>query len=620
LKKKIVLLAAVLTLLLSAVMRIPFIWSVRAIIWTVDDDGPADFHTIQEAINIANPGDTIYVRNGTYYEYVVVNKTVAIIGESRHTTIINDYGSRIGGVVHVAADNAHITEFTIRPPGEEGGAGIYVTSSGNNMSHNIVEHFAFGIWLQGGSNNNVIAGNQALDNFDGFKIEYSNNNIIAGNQALDNVCGISVWHSNNNKFTENSVSNNEYGIRLYNSGNNTLMNNDCCNNEYNFVVDGDTFSHFDNYVDISNTVDGKPIYYVKGVTSKIYDAQTNAGTIYLINSENITIKDLTLTRNSRVFLRNTTNSKIQNVTAPNKLLEIRLEVSRNNILVSNDARGILLYESEYNTLTGNNVVTNKDGIKLEDYSNDNILVGNNVLASQGGIHAKYGISLGNHSNNNILIGNNVSFCDFGIRIYESSNNLIFHNNFVKNRKQFLIEPWYQSFNNAWDAGYPLGGNHWSDYTGEDSFSGLHQNENGSDGIGDIPYVINVDNQDHYPLMASYIPPAHMIVMYDDLLEKLNDLLYRYNLLNQTCSKLLGNMTDLQRKYDSLLDTINDMQEQINSLNSTLESKHKEIFNALNNIQNLMYVIVAISAVLIVVTGCLEMKTTQMKKRETRRAT
>jgi len=33
--------------------------------------------TIQEAINAANPGDTVYVRNGTYYENIVVNKTVA---------------------------------------------------------------------------------------------------------------------------------------------------------------------------------------------------------------------------------------------------------------------------------------------------------------------------------------------------------------------------------------------------------------------------------------------------------------------------------------------------------------------------------------------------------------
>jgi pectin methylesterase-like acyl-CoA thioesterase len=51
--------------------------------WTVDDDGPADFSSIQEAINAASPGDTIFIKTGTYYEHVVVNKTVSLIGEER---------------------------------------------------------------------------------------------------------------------------------------------------------------------------------------------------------------------------------------------------------------------------------------------------------------------------------------------------------------------------------------------------------------------------------------------------------------------------------------------------------------------------------------------------------
>jgi pectin methylesterase-like acyl-CoA thioesterase len=42
---------------------------------------PDDYPTIQEAINAANPEDTIYVRAGAYVENVIVNKTVFIIGE-----------------------------------------------------------------------------------------------------------------------------------------------------------------------------------------------------------------------------------------------------------------------------------------------------------------------------------------------------------------------------------------------------------------------------------------------------------------------------------------------------------------------------------------------------------
>ena len=36
--------------------------------WIIDDDGPADFHTIQEAIKAASPGDIIFVKTGTFYE------------------------------------------------------------------------------------------------------------------------------------------------------------------------------------------------------------------------------------------------------------------------------------------------------------------------------------------------------------------------------------------------------------------------------------------------------------------------------------------------------------------------------------------------------------------------
>ena len=38
--------------------------------WTVDDDGTADFDTIQAAINSVADGDDIYVMPGTYNEDV----------------------------------------------------------------------------------------------------------------------------------------------------------------------------------------------------------------------------------------------------------------------------------------------------------------------------------------------------------------------------------------------------------------------------------------------------------------------------------------------------------------------------------------------------------------------
>jgi parallel beta-helix repeat protein len=106
------------------------------------------------------------------------------------------------------------------------------------------------------------------------------------------------------------------------------------------------------------------------------------------------------------------------------------------------------------------------------------------------------------SNNNTLVGNNVASNYNGILVgYSSDNNTICHSNFIDNIEQVLLS---ESFNTAWDNGYPSGGNYWSDYAGPDFYSGPDQNIPGSDGIGDTPYIIDVDNGDRYPLMTLYV--------------------------------------------------------------------------------------------------------------------
>jgi pectin methylesterase-like acyl-CoA thioesterase len=51
----------------------------------VDDDlvdyPEADFTKIQNAINASSEGDTIIVHNGTYYENVILNKSLSLLGK-----------------------------------------------------------------------------------------------------------------------------------------------------------------------------------------------------------------------------------------------------------------------------------------------------------------------------------------------------------------------------------------------------------------------------------------------------------------------------------------------------------------------------------------------------------
>jgi len=106
----IIMLLLLITSMLSLAIKVRPI-KAEPKIWTVDDDGPADFHTIQEAINAAGNGDTIFVHNGTYHENVIVNKTIYLVGENKSSTIICGNATGLRGVVDLQSENSSITGF-----------------------------------------------------------------------------------------------------------------------------------------------------------------------------------------------------------------------------------------------------------------------------------------------------------------------------------------------------------------------------------------------------------------------------------------------------------------------------------------------------------------------------
>lgn len=105
--------------------------------------------------------------------------------------------------------------------------------------------------------------------------------------------------------------------------------------------------------------------------------------------------------------------------------------------------------------------------------------------------------------NNTFSGNTVS-SNWAPSVYldDSSGNKFFGNSFnVYYAEQVRV---LGDSANVWDQGYPSGGNHWNDYNGTDFYTGPYQNETGSDGIGDTPYVFDENNQDYYPLVTHNI--------------------------------------------------------------------------------------------------------------------
>jgi len=559
---KTVLTSFTILCLLSTVFLMECKVSVKAVpeLCVHNVDAGLNYATIQEAIdaNETLDGHTIFVEVGTYYEHVVVNKSLSLIGQNASTTIIDGNGTAI--VVHVTANNVNISGFIIRNSGEDGysDGGIWLDhSSGNNISNNVMTNNEYGIYLRH-SNGNILAFNKVSSSYNvGIELWYSSNNTLTANNVSNNEHGIFLQASSNNSLMGNIISSNKYyGIELNGSSNNTLSYNIASNNKYNFCDYGPFSKNYDNFVDITNTVDGKPIYYLIGVSDAIYDAETKAGIFYLINCNNVTVKDVTLTQNVYGFnLWNTRKSRIEGVTA------------------SNNAEGIHLH-----------------------YSDDNIIVGNNLSNNfRAGIMLYY-------SNNNTVKNNRIADNILGLELVDSRWNAIYHNNFIDNGA-------FCDGRNFWDDGYPSGGNHWSDYSSVDLYSGCYQNETGHDWIGDTPYVIDENNQDNYPLMDPYAPEKQETrVAYRNLLERYNQILSDFNISNSTYHTLLSNFSELQGNYTSHQISYNSLQGLYDSLNST----YSNLVGELNNIRNLMYIFIATTVILIATTIYLAIRKPKIK--------
>ncbi len=280
---------------------------------------PDDYAKIQWAIGNATTGDTIFVRSGTYYENVVVNKSVSFIGENKYNTIIDGNGT--GSVVYITATKVNITGFTIRNSGSTfPNSGILLEgSSDDNINQVVIINNKFGILLMYSCNSNL-AGNIASNNIHGIELYDSRKNKLINNNASNNNCGILLHESDNNMFIGNTISDNNFGIVLGYSNNNMISNNTVSNGEWTGI----------RIVDHSN------------------------GNMLLNNtaSNNLDGFELTYANNNTLI---------------------------NNIASHNRRDGIMVAYSDNNMLTGNTVSNNVHGIEVQSYSSNNSIYHNNLI-------------------------------------------------------------------------------------------------------------------------------------------------------------------------------------------------------------------------------------------------
>lgn len=210
-----------------------------------------------------------------------------------------------------------------------------------------------------------------------------------------------------------------------------------------------------------------------------------------------------------IYLERSNNNTIGNndVVAAQQWYSIYLEQSNDNavnanIIFNNTGDGIFLHDSNWNIIEGNNVTgvstlptVNGEGIGLFDGSHDNTIRANVLVDNRYS-----GLTSMNASGNTIegnLIQNNMN----GIYFYNSTGTKVYHNNFVNNSLHASL---FDSPSNSLDNDYPSGGNYWSGYADIDVCRGPTQLEPGSDGIWDHPYVANGIDLDYYPLVNPWL--------------------------------------------------------------------------------------------------------------------
>lgn len=226
---------------------------------------PDDYPTIQQAINLANNGDTIFVREGTYCENVIANKTVTLIGQNNQRTIVD--GQSREDTFQVNTSNVNIRGFRILGGRDTnalfGGAGITIESVCANIriENNTFDDNWNGIYLEYCSNITIENNNIKKSYTDGVfvdccsNITISKNTIAEGDEAIGLVScsdvlinsntlvknnrGIEISGGSWNTVRDNVITHNSFfGVILIDTIRNTLCGNLITNNKYGIRLDG----------------------------------------------------------------------------------------------------------------------------------------------------------------------------------------------------------------------------------------------------------------------------------------------------------------------------------------------------------------------------------------------
>ncbi len=465
--------------------------------WYVAGDGSADFTTIQAAVDAANAGDTIIVRDGTYQENVDVTKSLLIRSENG-SSVTTLYSAAKDSGFDITAGNITLDGFTITAVNGKGNYGIYIHGAdGALVTNNTLMNCRECVKIESSSGNTV-----------------HNNILSVSNNAANNV----FWLAD---ASENSIYLNEFNLGAVTIEGTSTGNVFSSPTEMRYVFNGADYKSYtgnywngytgfdangdgigdEAYAISASVIDGYPL--MQKLNGYIVNGPAPEGTTYYVDDDggadftSIQAAVDAASDGDAIIVCDGTYAESVSVT---KGISIRSENgaattklapgSFNGFVVTADGAtvegftidkvngdgnfGVVITQAKDVTIINNTFNVCREGIKL-DTAEDAVITGNSVL-------------INNKATNKVLW------------LINSSNNQIYYNTFTKGT--VTVEG--ISSDNIWSSAdsvdYIYSGKGWNSYLGN-TWPGYAGTDADGNGIGDTPYTLSDGSTDAYPLVS-----------------------------------------------------------------------------------------------------------------------
>lgn len=354
--------------------------------------------------------------------------------------------------------------------------------------------------IEGGSirltyDDHLLEGNRFTNHKDGVVIGYANGGF-----------GLSRARVLNNTF-DNVTTAIFLGMRIYEVfiDNNTITDGSIQFDVY-WKYDFERRFIKDHTITESNTVDGRPILFLKGAEDRTIDDEW--GQVILYDCSGIDLVNLSLEgTGTNVFIVYCDNVSVTGSSIKSPVFRGITAWHSDNITISNcTMMGTTnAVQAEYCisiTVVGNKMF-NTTSSALRVNRCDPVLVHDNLIINSTG----QGI-LHYWGSNVTIIYNQVEGCQgFGLELRYNEGGLVHHNNFIENNKGDdgrTLWPQCLNYNrdSQWDDGSE--GNYWSDY--RDRYPAAHQvgrTWNTSYNVSQIPSPSHLRSEDRYPLVDPF---------------------------------------------------------------------------------------------------------------------